>query len=141
MNNSNVIKKMKIALEVDTNEQLANKLNTTKSTVDSWSKRPIAIKYLLQIVNLTGVTIEWLTSDDKPIFNVSGGVGQMNGDKQIGIQNFNLPTKLSKKDEQNNELIKDFISLCDFASSRNTFDVLNDEFKTWEKHVMLKLIK
>jgi len=87
MNKKKLITKLKTAFDVNTNQKLADKLETTKSTVDSWSRRDISLKYLLKTVELTGVSMEWLTSEDEPkfVFNGSNNLGQNTG-SGIGMQ-------------------------------------------------------
>ncbi len=83
MNAKNVLDKIKIALECDTYIDIANALNVTAGAVDNWKKRnAIPNKYLLKVTEDTGVSLDWLLSEDKPTFHISGGtknISQVNG--------------------------------------------------------------
>lgn len=79
MNAKNVLDKIKIALGCDTYIDISNALNVTAGAVDNWKKRnAIPNKYLLKVSEDTGVSIDWLLSEDKPTFNISGGSGNIN---------------------------------------------------------------
>ncbi len=77
--------KMKIAMNATSYLELANQLNISLPTIDSWKKRnTIPNKYLLKVSEDTGVSIDWLLSEDKPTFHISGGsknISQINGGK------------------------------------------------------------
>ena len=74
MNTKNVLDKIKIALGCDTYIDIANALDVTAGAVDNWKKRnTIPNKYLLKVSEDTGVSIDWLLSEDKPTFHISGG--------------------------------------------------------------------
>ncbi|MGJ0288296.1 helix-turn-helix domain-containing protein [Aliarcobacter cryaerophilus] len=83
MNAKNVLDKIKIALECDTYIDIANALNVTAGAVDNWKKRnAIPNKYLLKVTEDTGVSLDWLLSEDKLTFHISGGtknISQVNG--------------------------------------------------------------
>ena len=83
MNTKNVLDKIKIALGCDTYIDIANALDVTAGAVDNWKKRnTIPNKYLLKVSEDTGVSIDWLLSEDKPTFHISGGsknISQVNG--------------------------------------------------------------
>ena len=83
MNVKITTEKMKIAMNATSYLELANQLNITLPTIDSWKKRnTIPNKYLLKVSEDTGVSIDWLLDEDKPTFNISGGsknISQVNG--------------------------------------------------------------
>ena len=83
MNVSFVVKKIKTAYELETNSELAERLEITPSAIDAWNRyKKIPEKYLYKCVNETGVSMEWLLDDDKPTFHISGGsknISQVNG--------------------------------------------------------------
>ena len=118
MNVSLVTKKMKIAMNVTSYLELANQLNISLPTIDSWKKRnAIPNKYLLKVSEDTGVSIDWLLSEDKPTFHISGGniLNSSSLNKDTNIDNELLPLfealskvaiALDKKAELKEELIK-----------------------------------
>ena len=83
MNVKITTEKMKIAMNATSYLELANQLNITLPTIDSWKKRnTIPNKYLLKVSEDTGVSIDWLLDEDKPTFHISGGsknISQVNG--------------------------------------------------------------
>ena len=83
MNVKITTEKMKIAMNATSYLELAKQLNITLPTIDSWKKRnTIPNKYLLKVSEDTGVSIDWLLSEDKPTFHISGGsknISQVNG--------------------------------------------------------------
>ncbi len=85
MNVKITTEKMKIAMNATSYLELAKQLNITLPTIDSWKKRnTIPNKYLLKVSEDTGVSIDWLLSEDKPTFHISGGsknISQINGGK------------------------------------------------------------
>ena len=88
MNVKITTEKMKIAMNATSYLELANQLNITLPTIDSWKKRnTIPNKYLLKVSEDTGVSIDWLLDEDKPTFHISGGSKNISGivtGKQIG---------------------------------------------------------
>ena len=102
--------KMKIAMNATSYLELANQLNISLPTIDSWKKRnTIPNKYLLKVSEDTGVSIDWLLSEDKPTFHISGGsknISQVNGgtinqgseiEKELEFFNENNPVFISFK--------------------------------------------
>ena len=102
--------KMKIAMNATSYLELANQLNISLPTIDSWKKRnTIPNKYLLKVSEDTGVSIDWLLSEDKPTFHISGGsknISQVNGgtinqgseiEKELEFFNENDPVFISFK--------------------------------------------
>lgn len=68
MNVKVVAEKMKIAMETNSFSELAEKLDITLATIDSWKRRnAIPNKYLLKVTENTGVSLDWLMNDDKTI--------------------------------------------------------------------------
>jgi len=96
----NTIKKIKLAFNVSTNKQLAVKLGISTSSLDAWpSRNVIPEKHLLKTVQLTGVSMEWLTNEDEPKFIVSdNSIGQMSGKKAVGFFYDEKDAKKSKLD-------------------------------------------
>ena len=83
MNAKVVLDKIKVALECDTYIEIADALDVTAGAVDNWKKRnAIPNKYLLKVTEDTGVSLDWLLSEDKLTFHISGGtknISQVNG--------------------------------------------------------------
>ena len=78
MNAKVVLDKIKVALECDTYIEIADALDVTAGAVDNWKKRnAIPNKYLLKVAEDTGVSLDWLRSEDKPTFQISGGTGNI----------------------------------------------------------------
>ncbi len=66
--------KIKLAYSVKTNNQLAEKLNTTQGAVEGWARRKeVPHKYLIQCTLDTGVSLDWLLDENKPTFNINQG--------------------------------------------------------------------
>ena len=64
---SSTIRKIKEAYDVTTNSQLAEKLDTTRGAVEGWARRKeVPHKYLIKCTFDTGVSLDWLLSEDKP---------------------------------------------------------------------------
>jgi len=62
------IEKIRLAMSCKTFEELANELNISLSTVDNWKKRgSIPNRYLMQVNSTTGVSLDWLLSEDTSI--------------------------------------------------------------------------
>lgn len=62
---------MKAAYQVSTNPELANKVGLTVSAIEQWSKKnKVPEKYIFQCISDTGVSIEWLLDEDKPIYSI-----------------------------------------------------------------------
>ena len=110
MNVKITTEKMKIAMNATSYLELAKQLNITLPTIDSWKKRnTIPNKYLLKVSEDTGVSIDWLLSEDKPTFHISGGsknISQVNGgtinqgseiEKELEFFNENDPVFISFK--------------------------------------------
>ena len=91
MNVKTTAEKMKTAMEKNSFSELAEELDITLATIDSWKRRnTIPNKYLLKVSEKTGVSLDWLLSEDKPTFHISGGsknISQVNGG--VGIQESN----------------------------------------------------
>ena len=86
MNVSFVVKKIKTAYELETNSELAERLEITPSAIDAWNRyKKIPEKYLYKCVNETGVSMEWLLDDDKPTFHISGGAGNVSQQNLKGV--------------------------------------------------------
>ena len=78
MNVKITTEKMKIAMNATSYLELANQLNITLPTIDSWKKRnTIPNKYLLKVSEDTGVSIDWLLDEDKPTFHISGFISSI----------------------------------------------------------------
>ncbi|MGJ0309490.1 helix-turn-helix domain-containing protein [Aliarcobacter cryaerophilus] len=110
MNVSFVVKKIKTAYALETNSELAERLEITPSAIDAWNRyKKIPEKYLYKCANETGVSMEWLLDDDKPTFHISGGsknISQVNGgainqgseiEKELEFFNENDPVFISFK--------------------------------------------
>jgi transcriptional regulator with XRE-family HTH domain len=114
--------KMKIAMECSSFSELAEKLNITLPTIDSWKKRnAIPNKYLLKIAEKTGVSLDWLLDEDKPTFHISGGsknISQVNG-------NVNQGSDIKTEDEL--DLFEEFKKMENLAKMANKVDFLKDE--------------
>jgi len=97
MSSDIAFQKLKQAYSVKTNSELAEQLNTTRGAVEGWARRKeVPHKYLIQCTLDTGVSLDWLLSEDKPTFHISGGsknISQVNGG--VGIQ------ENTKNDENN----------------------------------------
>ncbi len=107
---SSTIRKIKEAYDVTTNSQLAEKLDTTRGAVEGWARRKeVPHKYLIKCTFDTGVSLDWLLSEDKPTFHISGGsknISQVNGgtinqgseiEKELEFFNENDPVFISFK--------------------------------------------
>ncbi|MGJ0352584.1 helix-turn-helix domain containing protein [Aliarcobacter cryaerophilus] len=92
--------KVKQAYNVKTNSELAEKLDTTRGAVEGWARRKeVPHKYLIQCTFDTGVSLDWLLSEDKPTFHISGGTGN------ISQQNLKAGAKvIYNTSEKENEL-------------------------------------
>ncbi|UYF42553.1 helix-turn-helix domain containing protein [Aliarcobacter cryaerophilus] len=109
MNVKITTEKMKIAMNATSYLELAKQLNITLPTIDSWKKRnTIPNKYLLKVSEDTGVSIDWLLSEDKPTFDIS----QVN---------------------KGNDLSKYFIALQSVVSATNKEDELIEDIKNLMK--------
>ena len=124
MNTKNVLDKIKIALGCDTYIDIANALDVTAGAVDNWKKRnTIPNKYLLKVSEDTGVSIDWLLSEDKPTFHISGG------SKNISQVNVGTINQGSEKEEEL-ELFEEFKKIENLAKMTNKMDFLEKELKT-----------
>ena len=124
MNTKNVLDKIKIALGCDTYIDIANALDVTAGAVDNWKKRnTIPNKYLLKVSEDTGVSIDWLLSEDKPTFHISGG------SKNISQVNGGIINQGSEKEEEL-ELFEEFKQIENLAKMTNKMDFLEKELKT-----------
>ena len=124
MNTKNVLDKIKIALGCDTYIDIANALDVTAGAVDNWKKRnTIPNKYLLKVSEDTGVSIDWLLSEDKPTFHISGG------SKNISQVNGGTINQGSEKEEEL-ELFEEFKKIENLAKMTNKMDFLEKELKT-----------
>jgi hypothetical protein len=69
MNVSAIVKKIKYAYNVDTNAQLAVYFDISSSAIDSWGRqKKVPEKYITRCILDTGVSENWLLSEDKPTF-------------------------------------------------------------------------
>ena len=124
MNVSFVVKKIKTAYELETNSELAERLEITPSAIDAWNRyKKIPEKYLYKCVNETGVSMEWLLDDDKPTFHISGG------SKNISQVNGGTINQGSEKEEEL-ELFEEFKKIENLAKMTNKMDFLEKELKT-----------
>ena len=124
MNVSFVVKKIKTAYELETNSELAERLEITPSAIDAWNRyKKIPEKYLYKCVNETGVSMEWLLDDDKPTFHISGG------SKNISQVNDGIINQGSEQEEEL-ELFEEFKKIENLAKMTNKMDFLEKELKT-----------
>lgn len=90
---------MKAAYQVSTNPELANKVGLTVSAIEQWSKKnKVPEKYIFQCISDTGVSIEWLLDEDKPIYSIENLAKKINNqtiETNTGTvsQNGNIYTK------------------------------------------------
>lgn len=122
--------KMKIAMDVTSYSELANQLNITLSTIDSWKKRnAIPNKYLLKVAEETGVSLDWLSSEDKPTFHISGGtknISQVNG----GTIN------QGSENEDELELFEEFKKIENLAKMTKKMNFLKEELEKIKKELI-----
>jgi len=65
-----IIVRMKQALNVTTNKELAEKLGTSISNIDNWKKRKtIPEKYLLLVSQMNGINKNWLLTGEGEMYN------------------------------------------------------------------------
>ncbi len=121
---SSTIRKIKEAYDVTTNSQLAEKLDTTRGAVEGWARRKeVPHKYLIKCTFDTGVSLDWLLSEDKPTFHISGG------SKNISQVNDGTINQGSEKEEEL-ELFEEFKKIENLAKMTNKMDFLEKELKT-----------
>ena len=121
---SSTIRKIKEAYDVTTNSQLAEKLDTTRGAVEGWARRKeVPHKYLIKCTFDTGVSLDWLLSEDKPTFHISGG------SKNISQVNSGTINQGSEKEEEL-ELFEEFKKIENLAKMTNKMDFLEKELKT-----------
>jgi len=121
MNVKNILDKIKIALECDTYIDISNKLEVTPGAVDNWKKRnTIPNKYLLKVVEDTGVSLDWLIDEEKPTFHISGGT------KNIGQVNNSTIHQDSKK-EDTVDFYEEFKIIEGLANLSKNMDYLKKE--------------
>jgi transcriptional regulator with XRE-family HTH domain len=121
---SSTIRKIKEAYDVTTNSQLAEKLDTTRGAVEGWARRKeVPHKYLIKCTFDTGVSLDWLLSEDKPTFHISGG------SKNISQVNGGTINQGSEKEEEL-ELFEEFKKIENLAKMTNKMDFLEKELKT-----------
>jgi transcriptional regulator with XRE-family HTH domain len=121
---SSTIRKIKEAYDVTTNSQLAEKLDTTRGAVEGWARRKeVPHKYLIKCTFDTGVSLDWLLSEDKPTFHISGG------SKNISQVNGGIINQGSEKEEEL-ELFEEFKKIENLAKMTNKMDFLEKELKT-----------
>ncbi len=121
---SSTIRKIKEAYDVTTNSQLAEKLDTTRGPVEGWARRKeVPHKYLIKCTFDTGVSLDWLLSEDKPTFHISGG------SKNISQVNGGTINQGSEKEEEL-ELFEEFKKIENLAKMTNKMDFLEKELKT-----------
>ncbi len=119
-----VLDKIKLALDCDTYINIADKLDVTAGAVDNWKKRnAIPNKYLLKVTELSGVSLDWLLSEDKPTFHISGG------SKNISQVNGNVNQGSDKEEEKELELFEEFKKIENLAKMANKIDFLKDELE------------
>ncbi|AXX96042.1 helix-turn-helix domain-containing protein [Arcobacter ellisii] len=122
--------KMKIAMDVTSYSELASQLNITLSTIDSWKKRnAIPNKYLLKVAEETGVSLDWLSSEDKPTFHISGGtknISQVNG----GTIN------QGSENEDELELFEEFKKIENLAKMTKKMNFLKEELEKIKKELI-----
>lgn len=109
MNVSLLTKKIKMAYEVSTNAELAQKLEISTSTIEAWSRRKeIPQKYIFQCTIETGVSLDWLLNEDKPTFNIRGGTGNVGQQNNHGGEIINGKIKNYKNTPHDLEDSKPF---------------------------------
>ena len=131
MNVKTTAEKMKTAMEKNSFSELAEELDITLATIDSWKRRnTIPNKYLLKVSEKTGVSLDWLLDEDKPTFAIYGGKGHVNNvnDGGIGIVKNNKDLKLFEEDEL--ELFEEFKKIENLAKITKKMDFLKEELKT-----------
>uniref|UniRef100_UPI004048D062 helix-turn-helix domain-containing protein n=1 Tax=Aliarcobacter sp. TaxID=2321116 RepID=UPI004048D062 len=124
----NILNRIKIALQSKNFEEVAEHLSISPATINTWRHRgKIPEVYLLKVVQMTGVSLEWLLSEDKPTFHISGGsknISQVNGG--VGIQE---TPKNNDKDIDELELFEEFKKIENLAKMVNQIDFLKDELE------------
>ena len=121
---SSTIRKIKEAYDVTTNSQLAEKLDTTRGAVEGWARRKeVPHKYLIKCTFDTGVSLDWLLSEDKPTFHISGG------SKNISQVNGGTINQGSEKEEEL-ELFEEFKKIENLAKMTKKMDFLKKELET-----------
>lgn len=131
MNVKVTAEKMKTAMETNSFSELAEKLDITLATIDSWKRRnTIPNKYLLKVSEYTGVSLDWLLSEDKPTFHISGGT------KNISQVNGGTINQGSEK-EKELELFEEFKKIENLAKMTKKIDFLKKELEK----IKLELIK
>ncbi len=124
MNVKVTAEKMKTAMETNSFSELAEKLDITLATIDSWKRRnTIPNKYLLKVSEYTGVSLDWLLSEDKPTFHISGGT------KNISQVNGGTINQGSEKEDEL-ELFEEFKKIENLAKMTKKMDFLKKELET-----------
>jgi transcriptional regulator with XRE-family HTH domain len=108
MNVSLLTKKIKTAYGVSTNAELAQKLGISTSAVEAWSRRKeVPQKYLFQCTLDTGVSLDWLLSEDKPTFHI-----KKESNDNLEISNYFVALEsVAVATNKENELIEDIKEL------------------------------
>ena len=123
MNVKTTAEKMKTAMEKNSFSELAEELDITLATIDSWKRRnTIPNKYLLKVSEKTGVSLDWLLDEDKPTFHISGG------SKNISQVNDSTINQGSKKEDEL-ELFEEFKKIENLAKMTKKMDFLKRELK------------
>lgn len=130
INAKELIKKIKFAYQVTTNPELAEKLGITLSAIEQWSKKnKVPEKYITRCTFDTGVSFDWLLSEDKPTFHISGGsknISQVTGG--VGIQE-TTKNDVSNIDEATLSLFKEAYIKAKENDKINQLRVYLMEFK------------
>ena len=99
-------------------------MDTTRGAVEGWARRKeVPHKYLIKCTFDTGVSLDWLLSEDKPTFHISGG------SKNISQVNGGTINQGSEKEEEL-ELFEEFKKIENLAKMTNKMDFLEKELKT-----------
>ena len=110
-------------MEKNSFSELAEELDITLATIDSWKRRnTIPNKYLLKVSEKTGVSLDWLLDEDKPTFHISGG------SKNISQVNDSTINQGSKKEDEL-ELFEEFKKIENLAKMTKKMDFLKRELK------------
>lgn len=84
------VEKMKLAMSCSSYNELAERLNISLGAIDSWKNRKnIPNRYLMQVCDATGVSLDWLTNEDKPTFTITGGINPISQVHGGNVTNYN----------------------------------------------------
>lgn len=118
-NTKNILRKIRLSYEVSTNAELAQKLGLTVSAIEAWSRRKsIPERYLFKCVGETGVALDWLLDEDKPIFHISGGSKHI-----FQVNN----STISSEANEELELFEEFEKIETLAKMSKKMDFLKEE--------------